>query len=125
MWRIVRKRLRSFSQGALGSLLLFILMIGFPSGPICCGQEPTETFSNTDRFPALPANENDSDNRDLDRTLVHEIKPEIYYIPDAKGHLRPALLNEITFGDFKKLLGDLAVRQASPPQYVLSSLSCS
>ncbi|HJN65280.1 MAG TPA: hypothetical protein QF761_03685, partial [Pirellulales bacterium] len=123
MWRIARKRLRIFPQVAYSLLVLFVFMIGLPPGSICCGQEPAPTSRDTDRFPPLPANENESANRDLDRNPIHEIKPEIYYIPDAQGHLRPALLNEITFGDFKKLLGDLAVRQASPPQYVLSSLT--
>ena len=123
MWRIARKRLRIFPQVAYSLLVLFVFMIGLPPGSICCGQEPAPTSRDTDRFPPLPANENESANRDLDRNPIHEIKPEIYYIPDAQGHLRPALLNEITFGDFKKLLGDLAVRQASPPQYVLSSLA--
>ncbi|MDE0938421.1 MAG: hypothetical protein OSA43_00545 [Pirellulales bacterium] len=54
-----------------------------------------------------------------------EIGPEIYYVPDKEGRLRAAVLNEITFEEFKKLLGNRAADRALPPQYVLSELNTS
>ena len=53
---------------------------------------------------------------------VEEIGPEIYYVPDKEGRLRAAVLNEITFEEFKQLLGNRAAARATPPQYVLSEL---
>ena len=32
---------------------------------------------------------------------AQEIGPEIYYVPDKDGRLRAAVLNEITFDEFK------------------------
>ena len=43
-----------------------------------------------------------------------EIGPEIYYVPDQNGRLRPALLNEMTFEEFKRLLGTRATDRAMP-----------
>ena len=54
-----------------------------------------------------------------------EIGPEIYYVPDQNGRLRPALLNEMTFEEFKRLLGTRATDRAMPPRYVLSELRAS
>ncbi len=54
-----------------------------------------------------------------------EIGPEIYYVPDKEGRLRAAVLNEITFEEFKQLLGNRAADRAVPPQYVLSELKSS
>ncbi|MEC7502488.1 MAG: hypothetical protein VX970_12225 [Planctomycetota bacterium] len=53
---------------------------------------------------------------------VEEVGPEIYYVPDKEGQLRAAVLNEITFEEFKQLLGNRAAARATPPQYVLSEL---
>ena len=56
---------------------------------------------------------------------AQEIGPEIYYVPDKDGRLRAAVLNEITFDEFKKLLGNRAAARSLPPQYVLSELRSS
>ncbi|MEE2780737.1 MAG: hypothetical protein VX431_00915 [Planctomycetota bacterium] len=58
----------------------------------------------------------------LRREAPREIGPEIYYIPDARGRLRPAVLNELTFEEFKRLLGRRASQRGLPPQYVLTEL---
>ncbi|MEK6249052.1 MAG: hypothetical protein N2C12_12790, partial [Planctomycetales bacterium] len=55
--------------------------------------------------------------------VVEEVGPKIYWIPDETGRLRAALLNEMTFEEFKDLIGKLAVQREQIPQYSLNTLT--
>lgn len=81
---------------------------------------PSDGRKTSPEIQSQPLIESDSlTPRDV---TVEEIGPEIYYVPDKEGRLRAAVLNEITFEEFKQLLGNRAAARATPPQYVLSEL---
>lgn len=123
MWRIAWNAVGSFIPRLVHRSLLSTWVLVLVHCQVCGAQPPLRATENLNPASEAPIQENRPDNRNSGRLRIDEIKPEIYYIPDQQGHLRPALLNEITFAEFKKLLGDLVVRQASPPQYILSSLA--
>ncbi|MDH3718462.1 MAG: hypothetical protein OES79_10125, partial [Planctomycetota bacterium] len=53
--------------------------------------------------------------------VVEQVQPDIYYLPDKDGQLRPAYLDKITFEEFKQRISELAEPIESPPAYTLDA----
>jgi hypothetical protein len=75
--------------------------------------ETTETADAVDEATA-PA--------DTAGRVVEQVQPDIYYLPDKDGQLRPAYLDAITFEEFKQRISELAEPIEAPPAYTLDVL---